>query len=865
MRIERRLFLTALLLCLPLVGSAQLITTPDSIARRMIPQLQVYDSIPVLPDTAFNQVPRIRYTQSAQPYIVGRISVHGTVAVDSIMIKNNLGIFPGDTIMIPGDAINIATRSLLDRRFFSNMKVGTTFREDTVDLDLFIRERIQVRGWEFHGIKQGEVKDLREKLRLRQNNSLTDYQLASNMTLIRQYYDDKAFRNAEIDYVIVPDTLIPSAVVVHYNIERNKKVRIGEIEFEGNDNLSSRKMAKSMKKTNKVSINFLKSFKFKEKDFEEDLENVRNYGRSQGYRDMEILDDSTYLIPGKSKRMGVWIKVKEGNKYHYRNISWLGNTIYTTEYLQHRLGIEKGDVYDSETMAERLGTGPAKQGEYSIRNTYTDQGYFAFMIDPVESVIPGDSVDVEIRIIEGSQFRIKNVTFDGNTRTNDHVIRRELATMPGELYSESLLLGTYQRLATMGQFDANSFSAPQLNPNMQEETVNIHYSLVEVPNDQLEISAGWGAGMFIASVGVNFTNISIRNFFNKGAWRPYPAGDNQTIGFKVQTNGTYYRAFSTTFTEPWLGGRKPNSLSLTFFTSRETDDYYYTGRSTAHFGTLGGTVNFGKRLSWPDPNFIFTIGLTYTRYNLKAWDYFLIKNGNSNILALNLGLSRNTVDDPIQYATRGSNFSVSAEITPPWSSFDGKDYSQPMTDADRYKWIEYHKWKVNAQWFFALSQDSKLVLMARAQYGYLGHYNKHKISPFEGFSVGGDGLSGYSVYGTEPIGVRGYKENALTPLADYGYYGTIYSKYTAEVRYPLVRSAQTMVYMLIFGEAANAYNELKDFKPFSLKRSAGVGLRVYLPYLGLMGIDWGYGFDKTSSSNGKAAGGRFGFTLGQTF
>ena len=679
------------------------------------------------------------------------------------------------------------------------------------------------------------------------------------MNLIRNYYDEKAFRNAKISYTVTPDTLIKTAVVVHFNIEKGDKVRIGEIQFAGNDNLSSKKLARSMKKTHKVSINFLRSSKFKEKDFEEDLENVRNYAKSQGYRDAVIVEDSTYAVPGKPKRMGIYIKIEEGHKYHYRNISWLGNTLYATSSLQRMVGLNPGDVYDSETMNTRLnGMNPT---DLSIANTYKDQGYLAFMADPVETVVPGDSVDVEIRIIEGSQFRIKNVTFDGNTRTNDHVIRRELSTMPGELYSQSLLMRTYQRLASMGQFDAQTL-LPNVNPNIQQELVDINYSLKEVPNDQLELSGGWGAGMFIASVGVNFTNVSLRKIFDKKAWRPYPAGDNQTIGLKVQTNGSYYRALSVNFIEPWLGGRKPTSLSVSFYTSRETNAYNIGQKATAHFGTLGGSIGIGKRLNWPDPNFVLSVGLTMQTYRLYNWDYFIVKNGTCNTLALNLGITRNSVDDIQQYPTTGSKFDLSVAATPPWSSFDGKDYSKPMTDKERYKWIEYHKWKFNAQWFVPLSANNKLVLMARAQFGYLGSYNKNKPSPFEGFQMGGDGLSGYSLYGVETIGMRGYKNNALTPLADYGVYASIFSKYTVEVRYPLVRTGGTLVYALAFGEAGNAFQKISEFKPFSLKRAAGIGLRVYLPYLGMLGIDWGYGFDKTSDSNGKAAGSKFSFSLG---
>lgn len=852
---------TACIACLSFVGRAQYIATPDSISRALVSTLGLSDSLgSEKSDAVLDLIPRINYSDQGRQYIVGKIAVHGALTLEPQMILNNFGIAAGDTITIPGDDITIATRNMLDHRFFANMKVGTTFRQDTVDLDLFVRERVAVREWQFTGIKSNEKKDLEEKLRLRRNRELSDYLLQTSLGLIREYYDDKAYRNADISYRIFPDSVVKTAVVVEFQISRGDRVRIGEIQFDGNEQLTQKQLRKSLKKTHKVSINFLKSFKFKQKDFEEDLENVRNFARSKGFRDAAVVKDSIYPIVGKPKRMGVYIKIEEGNKYHYRNISWLGNTLYTTDFLQRNLGLEKGDVYDSEAMDSRLNN--QNPNELSVANTYKDQGYLAFIVDPVETVVPGDSVDVEIRMIEGSQFRIKNVSIEGNTRTNDHVIRREIYSRPGELYSQQLLMRTYQKLAGMGQFDQQSL-IPGVNPNMQQELVDLNYSLTEVSNDQLELSGGWGAGMFIASVGVKFTNVSIRNFFKKDAWRPYPAGDNQTLGLQVQTNGTYYRALSASFMEPWLGGKKPTSFSISFFTSRETNSYNITKKATAYFGTLGGNVGFGKRLNWPDPYFTFSMGLTMQSYKLYNWDYFIVKNGRSNTLALNLGFARNSVDDITGYPTRGSNLSLSLAITPPWSAFDGKDYSnKAMADKDRYKWIEYHKWNLNAQWFFPLTMNNKLVLMARAQYGYLGYYNKNKKSPFEGFQMGGDGLSGYSMYGVETIGLRGYDNNVLTPMADYGIYASIFNKYVVELRYPIVHTGGTMVYILAFAEAGNAFTELSDFKPFNLKRSAGIGLRVYLPFLGMLGVDWGYGFDQTASSNGKAAGGKFSFSMG---
>lgn len=804
---------------------------------------------------------RLDYTTIPKHYIVGKLTTSGLKHINSELLLNTTGIQAGDSITIPGDQLTIVSRKLWEQRHFSDIKIETHFREnDTVDININLKERTRVSNWQFAGIKPNAIKDLNEKLKLRRNSELSDYVMNLNMKQIRGYYDEKAFRNADITYSIEPDTALKSNVVVTFFVNRGPKVRIKEFKFEGNDNITSKRLSKSFKLTHKKSINFLQNTKYNEADFDEDRKNLIDYYNSQGYRDAQLIADSIYMIDHKN--MGIWMKVKEGKKYYYRHITWIGNSIYKTSDLENMLQIKRGDTYDSEAMKSRLGIdGKAQPGDIAVQSLYTDKGYLAFQIEPVETVI-GDSIDVQIRIVEGKQFRLNKVSFDGNTRTNDHVIRRELNTLPGDLYSQSMLVRSYQRLAQMGQFDAASFATPDVLPNMQQETVDIKYSLKEISNDQLELSGGWGAGMFIASVGINFTNVSVRKLFDKNAWRPYPAGDNQTIGLKVQTNGTYYRALSVNFTEPWLGGRKPNSLSVSFFTSRETNAYYIGQTAEKHFGTIGGSVGIGKRLNWPDPYFNLYVGVQYQAYNMKDWDYFLIKNGSSNVLAFNLSVNRNSVDDPYQYPSQGSDISLSVLFTPPYSLFNGKDYTQAMTEQERYKWIEYHKWKFHVKWFFPLSRDNKLVLMARAQFGYLGHYNSDKLSPFEGFQMGGDGLAGYNVYGVETVGLRGYANNSLTPLSNYGIYARIFSKYSLELRYPLVRQGATLVYALIFAEAGNSFLSLAEFKPFNLKRSLGVGLRVNLPVLGMLGLDWGYGFDPIPESPNSPSGAQFHFSMG---
>lgn len=805
-------------------------------------------------------VQRIDYSKAPRYYIIGNVESNNLEFIHKDYLINSLTLVKGDSILIPGDRIKDTYRRLWDQRHFSDVKIETAFRGDTVDINLLLTERRRVASWKFEGIKTNEEKDLKEKLKLRRMSEYSDYLMNTSLKLIRDYYNEKAYRNAKIEHTIEKDTSKFGNFNVTFKIDKGDRVRIKQIKFEGNEALASKALVKSLKKTKKKSINFFANTKFKEKDFAEDRDNITNYMHSKGYRDGTIIEDSLYMIDNKN--MGIWIKVEEGKKHYFRDITWVGNSVHSTDELRMMLQLKKGDVYDSEALGSRLGT-PDKTNamEQSIASLYKDKGYLAFIVEPVETVV-GDSVDVQVRIIEGKQFRISDVSFMGNTRTNDHVIRRELFTEPGELYSQSLLMRSYQRLASMGQFDAASIT-PEPVPNLQQETVEIKYSFKEISNDQLELSGGWGGGMFIASVGLNFTNVSIRKFFDKNAWRPYPAGDNQQLSLKLQSNGTYYQAFSVSFTEPWLGGRKPNALSVSFYTQRESNAYMIGARASKFFSTTGGSVSIGKRLSWPDPYFTLSAGISLQSYKMQDWDYFLMKNGRSSTVALNLGIARNSVDDPYQYPSQGSNMSLSLAITPPFSSFDNRDYSdKTMSDQDRYRWVEYHKWKLNAQWFFPLTANNKLVLMARAQYGYLGYFNTNKKSPFEGFTMGGDGLAGYNLYGTETVGLRGYENNSITPYSDYGQYASIYSKYTAEMRYPFVREGSTLVYGVAFMEAGNAYMSLKEFNPFNLKRSAGLGLRIFLPIVGMLGIDWGYGFDKPSSMATKVGGSQFHFSIG---
>ncbi len=807
---------------------------------------------------------RIDYNAEPKQYVIAELKAKGLQSLNPRLLLNTTGLAVGDTITIPSDKISSVTRRLMAQRHFSNIEVQTETNntDSTVAITFLFDERIRVKSWNFKGTKGSDEKDITAALRLRKSSELTEFAIMSALEGIKKFYDQKGFRNAKTEVDITTDTLVKNYVNVTFNIERGKKVRIKEIVVQGADGeLNPNKARRAMKDTKQLSINIFADTKFYQEKYNEDKNNLLGYFRSKGYRDARVIEDSLYMIPGKNNRMGVWVNVDKGQKYYLGEVKWIGNSKLPTAQLDQMLGLEKGEVYDSETLGRRLGTIMGEMGERSVSSLYQDDGYLAFAIKPMETV-RGDTMDVEIRVIEGQQFTVNEVNFEGNFRTNDDVIRREIDTRPGELYSQSLLMRTYQRLASMGQFSTESFSVPQIEPDFLNETVNITYMLQEESRDQFELSGGWGGGMFIASVGVNFTNVSLRKIFDKNAWKPYPSGDKQTVSIQLQSNGAYYTSGAFSFTEPWLGGKKPISLTVGAYISKQTNALYWGDDITSYFQTAGASASIGTRLNWPDPFFILSGGITLQSYKMNDWYNFIINNGVSHVMALNFSFGRNSIDDPMGYPTRGSEITLSGAITPPWSLFDGVDYSQNMTAQEKYRWVEYYKINFKALWFTPLTPDNNLVLMTRAQFGYLGAFNKNKPSPFEGFQVGGDGLTGYSLYGVETIGLRGYENGALTPYSGYGQYASVYSKFTAELRYPFVRSSGTIVYGLVFAEAGNAFVNAQDYKPFNLQRSAGAGVRIYLPILGMLGVDWGYGFDSTPASPGVASGSQIHFTMG---
>ena len=793
-------------------------------------------------------------------YYIRKVNVYGVRFRDKNLLLSTSGLMPGDSLYLPSTFISDAITRLWNQRYFSDVEIGAEIEGDSIDLNVFLQERPRVRSWSFEGehIGRSKQKDLMDELKLKAGTELSDYVIDKNEKLIKKHFISKGFRNVDVSTRIENDSIRQNMVNVTFRIDRNEKVRVGSITFSGNTQFKERRLRRTFKKTHQKSINFFQNTKLNEEDYKEDKNLLIDFYNSQGYRNATILSDSVYAI--NPERIGIHIDLSEGDKFYIRNIKWIGNSIYPTEELQQIFGVKSGDTYDKKSMHKRLGIGREMNPDgMSVANLYQNNGYLMSQIEPSEIVVGKDSIDLEIKVFEGKPFTVNEVGISGNNRVDDEVIRRELYVFPGELYNRALLMRTLRMLMGMGHFDAE-----QLQPDIQpvsSDKVNVNFPLVETASDQFNVAGGWGSGSFVGSVGITLNNLSTRNLFKKGTWTPYPMGQNQKFSISGQTNGTYYKAIAASFTDPWVGGHKPNSLTVSGHWSEQNNAYYVWQSATMYFRSFGLAAGLGKRLKWPDPNFSLYLEAQYTRYSLKNWNYFIMSNGVANELSFKVALSRSTVDQPI-YPRSGSEFSAVLTLTPPYSLWDGRDYSDSsMPDRTRYKWIEYHRWQFNARWFLPISRNNKFVLMAAAEMGFLGHYNKNKVSPFERFEVGGDGMSGYTIYGVDIIRLRGYENGALDPTSDYS---IGYNKYTMELRYPVILKESSQIYVLGFLEGGNGYSSWKDFSPFRIKRSAGLGVRIYLPIVGLLGLDWGWGFDAPAGST-RRSGSQFHFTMGQTF
>ena len=825
-------------------------------------------------------------------YVVGGVRLEGNQYLSADQILQVASLQKGMEVTVPSEEMsNIVTRLWL-QRYFEDVSVSIdsiTPTRDTAFFKISIIERPRVSRWVFSGVKSGEEKELRERLNIRRGGEFSEYVAKTSSDIIKRYYKEKGFYNVKVDVNTKRDTVIQSAIRVQFAVDRGEKVKIQKITFKGADHVKESKLVRSMKKTRDKRLqNFFSSKKFQEKEYDNDKRSLIAAFNEAGYRDARIVKDTMYYV--EPNRLQIDFEIDEGKQYFFRDITWTGNSVYSAETLNQVLKIKKGDVYDVVTMEKRL-FGGGKQSESYVSQYYRDNGYLFFQLDPVELNIEGDSVDVEMRIVEGKPATLNNIVINGNDLTNERVIRRQLFTYPGYLFSQTDFERSIREIASMGQFDPEAIMDPSkgwsILPNPMDNTVDIVYNVTEKPSSQLELSGGWGGNTFVATVGVSFNNFSTRRFFDKTAWRPVPLGDAQNLSVRFQTNGTYYTSLSASFSEPWLFGKKPTSLNMSVYYTRQTNSYIYYNilNNDEYMEVYGFAAGLGKRLKWPDTYFVLYNQLSWQTYQLQNWAYqFLFNTGISHNLSYTLSLSRNSTDQQI-YPRVGSDFSFSLQLTPPYSLLRKKDYGLLDQDGhptkvnswkdinydyqssqDRYKWIEYHKWSFKGAVYTKLVGD--LVLMARAQFGYLGYYNRNwGYSPFEGFRVGGDGMSGYDTYGSEIIALRGYENYSLTPqaLSSYNstgnyYAGNVYDKFTVELRYPVILQPQSTIYALLFLEGGNCWSDIRDFNPFQIKRSAGVGVRVFLPMIGLLGVDWGYGFD--DPVNG---GSQFHFVIGQQF
>ena len=862
-------------------------------------------------------LPVISYSLTPKKYKIADIKVTGVKNYDDFVLIGFSGLSVGDEISVPGDEVTAAVKAFWKHGLFSDVKIlANKIEGDSIWLEYQLKQRPRISEVNYHGIKKGEREDLEAKLGLKKGFQITPNVLDRAKILIEKFFDGKGFKNVDVNIQQKDDMAHEGEVILDIYIDKNEKTKIHRIYFEGNNALTARQLKKAMKKTNeKFSLfndwksSILEMFstkKFTTEEYENDKNNLISKYNEYGYRDAVLFADS--VVNFNEKKVDIFLKVDEGEKYYLQAIRFVGNTKYSTDYLMAVLGMKPGEVYNQKKLNDRL-----SMDEDAVSNIYFNNGYLFFNADPVEVEVENDSIALEIRIQEGPQATINRVIINGNDRLYEDIVRRELRTKPGKLFSREDLMRSVREIAQMGHFDPENMN-PRPIPDPENGTVDIEYNLVSKANDQIEFSAGWGQTGVIGKLSLKFTNFSMKNFLNPKSYKGIiPQGEGQTLTLSGQTNGRYYQAYSISFLDPWFGGKRPNTLSISAYFSKQTDistsylsnmysgynPYYYGGypyyggyygsyynnyynnyynsgsyelalnpdKSIMMFGLAAG---YGKRLNWPDDFFQFMATLNYQVYMMHDWDYFLVNNGTCHNVNLELLLQRNSIDNPL-YTRSGSQFSFSVAATPPFSLFDNKDYaSMSDQDPEKFKMIEYHKWKFKAKVFSPLAPltvKRTPVLMTRAEFGFLGTYNKHKRSPFETFYMGGDGMTGYSsTYATETIGLRGYENGSIAGNGGYSSYGYAYTRLSMELRYPFILEPSSTIYGLVFAEAGNAWTDMSNYNPFDLKRSAGVGVRIFLPMIGLMGIDWAYGFDEPNyGSSGKRSGSNFHFIIGQEF
>lgn len=847
--------------------------------------------------------PDISYAGTPRLCEIGGLTTKGVEGYEDYVLTGLSGLEVGQQISVPGNEITEAIRRYWKHGLFSKVSItADSIVGSKIYLCVHLALRPRVSTINYNGLKKSEREDMEAKLGIMKGSQITPNMIDRAKILAKKYFDEKGYKNAEIEILQRDDVTGSNQVILDVNIDKKAKMKVRHIIIEGNENLKTSKIKGGLfkkgafAKTHEAGklATFLKSKKFTDERYKQDKQNLIDKYNELGYRDMYIVEDSVWTVD--EKHVNVYVKVDEGQKYYLRNVTWVGNTVAPTPYLDELLRMKKGDVYDTKKMNKRL-----SEDEDAVGNYYWNNGYLFYRLEPTEINIVGDSIDLEMRITEGPQAHINSVRIYGNDRLYEEVVRRELQTKPGDLFSKEALMRSAREIASMGFFDPEKVN-PDIKPNQEDGTVDINWELEQKSNDQVEFSLGWGQTGVIGRVSLKLNNFSMRNLFGRNKMHRgiMPIGDGEQLALSAQTNAQYYQSYSISYSAPWFNGKRPNAFNVGLFYSKQTDvnsnyynnswmnNYYsYYGGYGSYNGyynnyesyldddkyvqMLGASIGWGKRLRWPDDYFQLSLSLSYTRYMLRDWRYFLISNGNCNNINLGVTLSRVSTDNQL-FPRRGSEFMASLTITPPWSAFDKKDYEHLATDGtsatfdqeqqDKYRWIEYHKWKFKLRTFTPLTNAQKcFVLMTRVEFGLLGSFNKYKKSPFETFYVGGDGMSGYSTgYAQETIGLRGYDNGSLTPYAAPGY---AYDRFTAEIRYPFMLG-NTTIYGLAFVEGGNAWNETKNFSPFDIKRSAGAGVRIFLPMVGLMGIDWAYGFD-TITYTGSKGGSQFHFILGQEF
>ena len=789
---------------------------------------------------------------------IAGITVSGIRYLDQNALIGLSGLRIGQRVDIPGEEITSAVKKLWAQGLFSDVRITVSRTEgDNVYLDIYLQERPRLSTIQLTGVRKSESQDLLEKIAIPNGSQITSHTLNNARNRIISHYVDKGFLNTEVTIVEKDDPDSRNMVILNIHVDKKDKVKIDEVVFIGAENFKDKRLRRVMKDTRQRDLNFFKPSRFIAQKFEDDKNKLIAFYNEHGYRDFEVVADSLY--PLSENRVGLALRINEGTQYYLRSIDWVGNSVYTKDDLTRKLKIEPGTVYNQTLINKRL-----REDEDAVNSLYLDYGYLFSEVKPVEARIEGDSIDLQIRIFEGDQAYLNNVILVGNTRTNEHVARRELYTLPGDLFSKEKIIRSVRQVAVLGHFDPETIN-PQPLPDIANGTVDLLYNLEEKANDQFEVSGGWGAGMLVGTVGVRFNNFAMRNFFDPTAWRPYPSGDGQSLSIRAQSNGRIYQSYNIAFVEPWLGGSKPNTFSVSLYRSMMTNGQKRGQDSRQSMQIDGASVGIGKRLEWPDDFFSLFTEVNYQRYDLNNYEVFrfLFKNGQSNLFSVTTRLTRYSSGPNPIYPMRGSTFTLSLQLTPPYSLISGKDFSNAL-DTEKYKWIEFHKWVFKGDYYFNLVD--KLVLNPKVAFGYLGHYNRDiGPSPFENFYLGGDGMTGYSFYPLEVIALRGYENGSLTPLNLAGVpSGNVYSKLTLEIRYPITLNPQATIFGLAFLEAGKAWYDLKDFNPFKIHRSAGVGLRANLPMFGLLGIDWGYGFDPVPNMP-SAHKGQFHFVIGQQF